>query len=412
MSLFRKEHTGGATYDGQGKERKGLIDVIKYNGEEEDIVWKFPYENITTGAQLIVNQSQEAIFLKGGAVCDVFGQGTHTLSANNIPILQKLINLPFGGRTPFTAEVWYISKTIRRNLKFGTPAFTIIDPLYDIPVQVSAAGEYGIQVTDSEALMAQIIGTLHSFTTDDLIEQFRVMIVRKLTSCISGYLKKQQVSVVEINAEVNDISLYTGNAIREEFAQYGIRITNFDLLPITFDRDEENIRRIIESQALASSKKFEARGVVAEAQGLAAKRQIEGYSYQQERQFDVLEGAAQNEGNSGQMMGAGMGLGMGFGIGGVFGQQMSQMGGVMNTQPAQAPPPPPPPLAVSYHVLVNNVQQGPLDIPALQQMIQGGQITRDSYVWKAGMAQWEKAGECPELQPLFAAVPPPPPPVS
>jgi membrane protease subunit (stomatin/prohibitin family) len=70
------------------------------------------------GAQLIVNESQEALFFKGGKALDVFGPGTHTLSSSNVPILQKLINLPFGGQTPFTAEVWFVNKTVKRNLKW------------------------------------------------------------------------------------------------------------------------------------------------------------------------------------------------------------------------------------------------------------------------------------------------------
>jgi membrane protease subunit (stomatin/prohibitin family) len=162
MSLFNKNRTDGATFDGQGEERKGLIDRIEYNGKADELVWKFPYNNISTAAQLVVNQSQEAIFVKGGAFCDVLGAGTHTLSANNIPVLQKLINLPFGGRTPFTAEVWYVSKTVRRNLKFGTPApIELLDPLYNVSVPVRSFGDFGIQITDSSAFMQQMVGTLH-----------------------------------------------------------------------------------------------------------------------------------------------------------------------------------------------------------------------------------------------------------
>lgn len=94
MGFFNKQRTDGRTYDGQGEERKGFIDRISFNGEAEDIVWKFPYDNLSIGTQLIVNHSQEAIFLRGGAVCDIFGEGTHTLSTNNIPVLQKLIIYP------------------------------------------------------------------------------------------------------------------------------------------------------------------------------------------------------------------------------------------------------------------------------------------------------------------------------
>jgi membrane protease subunit (stomatin/prohibitin family) len=394
MSLFNRERSDGMTYDGQGEERKGLIDVIKYNGEADELVWKFPYENISTAAQLVVNQSQEAVFIKGGAVCDIFGPGTKTLSANNIPVLQKLINLPFGGKTPFTAEVWYVSKTVRRNLKFGTPApVELLDPLYNVAVPVRSFGEFGVQVTDSSAFLTQMVGTLHLFTTEDIIEQFKSLIARKLSACISKFIVRQKVTVVEIGAYLDEISNFVRDAINEEFAQYGLRITNFDVASVNFDKEDPNVQKILDSQSEA------------------AKRRMEGYSYQQERQFDVMQGAAQNEGGAGQMMGAGMGLGMGFGIGGMFGQQMGNMANVMNPQAQQAQPvPPAPPVAVQYHVLINNVQQGPYDLTVLQQMTQNGQLTRQTYVWKTGMAQWDKAENCADLQSLFGAVPPPPPP--
>jgi len=398
MGIFNKERTDGQTFDGQGEERKGMIDVIKYNGEPDDLVWKFPFDNLSIGAQLIVNQSQEAIFYKGGAACDVFGPGTHTLSANNIPILRKLINLPFGGRTPFTAEVWYVNKIVRRNLKFGTPvAIDLLDPLYNVSVPVRSFGEYGIQITDSSAFITQMVGTLHLTTTDDVIDQFKSFVIRKLSSCISKFVIQKEITVVKIGAYLDDISIFIRDAINEEFATYGIRITNFDVASINFDKEDPNVLKILDSQSEA------------------AKRRMEGYTYQQERQFDIMESAAGNEGSAGQMMGAGMGLGMGVGVGSAFGQQMNNVAGIMNNQPTQqpqqtSPTPPPPPMPVSFHVLVNNAQQGPYDIVQLGQLVANGQLTSETYVWKAGMAQWDKAANCPEIRHLFGAVPPPPPP--
>ncbi len=171
MGIFNRKRTDGMTFDGQGDDRRGFIDVIQFNGSPDDIVWKFPYNNISTAAQLVVNQSQEAVFLKDGEVADIFGPGTKTLSANNIPILQKLINLPFGENTPFVAEVWYVSKTVRRNLKFGTERpVDIWDPLIQNSVPVRAFGQYGVRIADSAAFLREMVGTLHLFTTDDIIE--------------------------------------------------------------------------------------------------------------------------------------------------------------------------------------------------------------------------------------------------
>ena len=180
MGFFNKLRTDGATYDGQGEERRGFIDVIQYNGKPDDLIWKFPYNNLSIGAQLIVNKSQEAIFVKGGAVCDVFGEGTHTLSSKNLPLLDKLINLPFGGKSPFVAEVWFVNKVVRRGLRFGTPTpIRVVDPRYaaaEMAIPVRAHGDFSIKVTDSLLLLNEFVGTQHLFTTDDFVEKFLCMV--------------------------------------------------------------------------------------------------------------------------------------------------------------------------------------------------------------------------------------------
>ena len=347
MGFFNRKRTDGATFDGQGDERRGFIDVIQYNGKPDDLVWKFPYNNISTASQLIVNQSQEAIFLKGGEIADIFGPGTKTLSANNIPILQKLINLPFGGDTPFVAEVWFVSKTVRRNLKFGTERpIDIWDPLIQNSVPVRAFGQYGIRISDSAAFLREMVGTLHLFTTEDIIAQFRSDIVQALSERISNFMTDEQVSVVTINGKLSAVSGYIQNQVNEEFSRYGLEVTNLKVENINYDKNDPQVARILEGYAKAK------------------ERAVQGYTYQQERQFDILESAAGNEGTAGATMGAGMGLGMGVGIGGAFNTQFTAIAGQsMGQAAAQGPAaPPPPPGAtpdVSFHVSVNGCQYGP-----------------------------------------------------
>ena len=118
-----------------------IVEVVKYNGKPDVLAWKYPNEELGTWTQLIVNESQEAVLVKGGKVFDVFGSGRHTLETANIPILNKIINLPFGGRSPFTAEVWYINKGYNLDIKWGTPSpVQIQDPKYGIFVPVRANG--------------------------------------------------------------------------------------------------------------------------------------------------------------------------------------------------------------------------------------------------------------------------------
>ncbi len=395
MGHFNRKRTDGATFDGQGDERRGFIDVIQFNGMAEDLVWKFPYNNISTASKLVVNQSQEAVFLKGGDVADIFGPGTKTLSANNIPIFQKLINLPFGGNTPFVAEVWFVSKTVRRNLKFGTERpIDVWDPMIQNSVPVRAFGQYGVRIADSATFMREMVGTLHLFTTDDIIKQFRSDIVQALSERITNFLTEEGVSVVAINSKLSAVSKFVQEQVSEEFQRYGIEMTNLTVENINYDRNDPQVARILEGYAKAR------------------ERAVQGFTYQQERQFDIMERAAGNEGTAGTAMGAGMGLGLGVGLGGAFNSQMRNIANQAmgsdtsgSAMPAGASAPPPLPgaaPAITFHVSVNGQQYGPYDLATLQQMVANGQITPATFVWRHGMAQWLAASQCPELAGLFA----------
>ena len=385
MRLFRKDRTDGTTYDGQGEERPGFIDRIKYNSEEDELVWKFPHDNLSVGTQLIVNQSQEAVFVKGGMARDLFTAGTHTLSANNIPLLQKLINIPFGGNTPFTAEVWFINKTAKRGLKWGsaTPV-TVFDPFYKLELQIGVAGEFGIRITDSVEFITEIVGTHSLTTTDNIITNFRALINRKLSTLINNYVSGDKLDFSLLAGKTEETSGFIRDQIAGELGRYGVEVVQFD------------VERIvpIENEQLTQAR---------EIQRELTRQQRLGYTYQQERSFDVMETAAGNEGSAGQVMGAGMGLGMGVGVGGAFGSQMGDMAGQMG----KAAPILPPPLD-TFHIIVDNVQQGPYDIDALAGIAKRGGLTPDTYVWKPGMDEWRKASDCRELQTLLGNTLPPP----
>lgn len=394
MGLFNKTRTDGQTYDGQGEDRQGLIDVVQYNGESDDILWRFPYDNLSTKTQLVVQEGQEALFLVGGQFADTMPSGTHTLSANNIPILQSLVNLPFGGNSPFKASVIYINTVTRVN-EWGTNGlFSLYDNFYDEQVNVGAYGSCGLRITDSVAFVREYSGTLHLVTAFEFQEKFSSTISQYIKPAIIKAFDALQLSVMKMNAYLIEISEQVQKELNRYFEKYGITIVDFNIAAINADEDDPNYIAMLESQARKR------------------KREREGYDYHTERQLDIMEGAAKNEGASGQMMGAGMGMGMGFGIGGAFGAQMGQMADVMNKQPQQqqqaAAVPPPPPSPVAYHVLINNVQQGPYDMATLAQMAQQGTLVRSTHVWKNGMPQWATAGECPDLASLFNTPPPPP----
>ena len=114
-----------------------LIDVVKWDMTEGEFCFKFPSDGLKIGTQLVVYPTQTAFFVKGGAICDEFTEGTYTIKTENIPILNKLINIPFGGDTPFKAEVWFINQVAKLDLQWGTPhPIQLEDPKYKIIVPV------------------------------------------------------------------------------------------------------------------------------------------------------------------------------------------------------------------------------------------------------------------------------------
>ena len=144
-----------------------LIDVVQWDNKQGEIIHRFPEGAISMGAQLIVMEHQEAIFFKEGRALDSFSAGRHTLKSGNIPILEKLVNLPFGGKTPFPAEVYFLNKSEIPNLKWGTKQpIQLLDPLYNIAIPVRAFGNYSIRIDDSKSLLMMAIGTWKAFTTD------------------------------------------------------------------------------------------------------------------------------------------------------------------------------------------------------------------------------------------------------
>lgn len=292
-----------------------LVDVIKYDGTPNVFAWKHPNSELGTWTQLIVNETQEAVLYKGGQSLDLFGAGRHTLDTANIPILSKLINLPFGGKSPFSAEVWFINKVNALDIKWGTPTpIQIQDPKYNVFIPLRAFGQFGIKIQDSKMFLNKLVGTLPTFNADDILKYFRGVYLTKVKDDLSGYLIKKRISILEINAYINEISENLKDRISPTFEEYGIELVNFYVNDISVPENDESVKKL----KTALSKK--------------AEMDIVGYSYTQERSFDTLEGAAKNEGsNAAQFMGAGIGLGMGMGLGGNIGQSFGNMANNINT---------------------------------------------------------------------------------
>lgn len=299
-----------------------LIDVVKYDGTPNVFAWKYPNCALGTWTQLIVNETQEAVLYKGGQSLDLFGPGRHTLSTANIPLLSKLINLPFGGKSPFTAEVWYVNKFNVLDIKWGTPTpIQLQDPKYNVFIPIRAFGQFGIRIKDTKMFLNRLVGTLPTFQSEEILKYFRGVYLTKVKDDISGYLIKKRISVLEINAYISEISENLEERIAPTFDKFGIELVNFYVNDISVPENDDAVAKL--KKALAKR----------------AEMDIVGYNYTQERSFDTIESAAKNESsNSAQFMGVGMGLGMGLGIGGNMGQAFGNAASNINTVPTKECP--------------------------------------------------------------------------
>ena len=275
-----------------------VIDLVKWNAPPDTIVWRFPADNLSTSTQLIVNESQEAFLVRGGVYEGPFGAGRHTLSTENLPLLRGLIGLPFGGRTPFTAEVWYVNKVHNLDIKWGTPdPIQLQDPKFGILISVRAFGQYGIQIDNSLKFLNKLIGTASIADQSFVARYLNGALIPEIKVAISSAIISDGVSVLELAPRLIELSKKIRDAILPAASEYGIAIPQFNVHSINVPDDDPALQKLKGALAMRS------------------EIQILGTNYQQMRSFDVLQDAAKNEGATGALLGAGVGAGLGFGLG-------------------------------------------------------------------------------------------------
>lgn len=363
-----------------------LIDVVKCRMRDNELCLKFPSENLRLGTQLVVYPSQVAFFVRGGEIYDQFGTGTYTLSSNNIPLLNKIINLPFSGDSPFQAEVWFINLTSKLDMKWGTPApIQLEDPKYHIIIPVRAFGQYGLKVKDPKTFLKTLIGNMPSFYADKVDSYFKGKIISQLSEAIARKLSDEGMSVLDVNARLMDMSEFCNDAINKYFSRYGLTLQEFSIESISVPQDDPSLVKLKEAKALAASINATGKDI-----------------YQMGRSFDVLGIAANNKGTGGQVLGMGVGVGVGSGISSHLG---NMVGNTINANPVM-----PPPLSqqTTYYVYLHGQQIAIQNINDIVQYIKYGTMNAETLVWKAGMPQWLPAIQIPELSGLFLGQTPPP----
>lgn len=355
-----------------------FIDVISWLDDTRDtMVWRFERRGnaIKYGAKLTVREGQAAVFVHEGQLADVFGPGLYMLETNNMPIMTTLQHWDHGFDSPFKSEVYFVNTTRFNDQKWGTKnPIMARDPEFG-PVRLRAFGSYSMRVADPGKFLKEIVGTDGEFTSDEVSNQIRNVIVQEA----SQVLAKSGIPVLDMAGNTGDLGRIITQAIAPKIAEYGLAIPEFYIENISLP---EEVEKVLDKRT---------------SMGIAGD--LTKYM-----QFNAAEALDNPGSGAGAMMGAGMAAGMG--------AAMAQNAGPWGAAPAAAaapPPPPPPPAAKAWHVAENGATKGPFTEADLSAMAASGGLTRASMVWAAGQDGWKPAADT-ELARLFAMVPPPPPP--
>ena len=269
-----------------------IADLIKYEGDNSTFIWKHPCEDFNSMTQLVVHESQEAIFFMNGQALDLFGAGRYTLETENIPMIGRILNRLTGkNETPFHCEVYFVNKAIQMALKWGTDSkVRYIDPESGIPLELGASGAMNMQVSDSRKLLIKLVGTMNGIKweseggnlTKSVQNCFRPVISTAVKTTLSSVIKAQGINILEVDEHLNEIGNVLHQRILPEFEEYGITIPQFYLTTVVLPEDDPNFRRIRELFTISLQKRMihaeadvRTAKVQAEAEVTAAARQVE-----------------------------------------------------------------------------------------------------------------------------------------
>jgi membrane protease subunit (stomatin/prohibitin family) len=226
-----------------------LIDVIQHPSERSDeIVFRVPQQGageFKFGSQLIVREGQAAVFYRDGKALDVFGPGRHTLSTNNLPLLTGIMGVPFGGMTPFTAEVYFVSLREFSDLRWGTAQPVVFRDTDFGMVRLRAFGGYSMRVGDPQLFVQQVVGSRGAYTTGLIEDYLRGVIVNEFNDMLGAV----HTTLLDLPGQSSELAAAMRNALGDDFRRIGLDITSFQIVAITPPEDVQ--RRVDERTSMS-----------------------------------------------------------------------------------------------------------------------------------------------------------------
>lgn len=445
MGLFNKKNEGG------------LMDVIRCD-EKEYLIWKWrpAGEEVNTtkkenairyGSSLRVKDGEVAVFVypgENGNQDFIEGPFDQTIKTGNFPVLSSIVGAAFGGSSPFQAEIYFINLAGLIQTSFAVPYFDIADPRFlDYSVPVAVRGDIRFKITDYKEFIK--LHRLINFDLEDFKSQIQSAVTKYVKSVVANIPSEKGIPVIQLERKLTEINDVVEESLKKRLQnEFGVTVSSVDIEDIDIDKTSDGYNQLkavtqdvttqtIQRQTNANLTNME-ETLRIQREGMAQAQRLQNETanlsaFQLEKQAEVgVEGAkafGQMGANGAGNLNLGGGLGMnpagmmaGMAMGSAIGQNMAGMvGGMMKGMNQQLPPQannvPPVPGNDSYHLAVNGTATGPYTLSVLLTMAANGQFTKESLVWKSGMANWQAAGSIPELAGLFAgsvpSVPPVPP---
>lgn len=352
---------------------KTILEVIKFEGNNHLLVWKHPAEDFNTHSKLVVREGQVAVLFCNGKVADVFDKaGRYDLHTGNIPILRKILELPYGGVSSFHCQVYFVNLVEAMDIKWGLPSrATWLDPVYGIKLNIGARGNLSIRVENAKDMLIQLVGSETELTAEGLTRYFRDLMTMRIKAYLSQVVRNQSISVFDMDANIECISQAIKEKMAADYADYGFRLRMFSISEFVYPEDNPDYIRLLAAiserttgvteaetariQATIAAR-ASAESEIIRSQGRAAALAALGTDHVKERQLDIAENMSLNEtmnqysGMAGSMamMAGSMNLGvqaataMSNAMNAVPSGQMGvnpymQQFGIQNPQPATAP---------------------------------------------------------------------------
>lgn len=281
--------------------KKNLLKVIEWKDDTKNtVVYRFPVQDryaIMTGSTLVVRESQVAMFVYKGKVADVFEPGTYKLTTENIPFISKILALPTAFELPVQAEVYYVNTKQFTGQKWGTQnPIAMRDKDFGM-VRLRGYGIYSFRVTDAKKFMTEMFGTNNVYTTADVAEQMRPMVIQSITDTIA----ESKISLLDLAANYKEFGASVLKTSEEEFGQYGLKLEKLVVENLSMPEEVE--------KALDERSKL---GIMEDKMG----------TYTQMQAASAMRDAAKNP-NGNNLAGLGVGLGVAGTMGQVFGNALN-----------------------------------------------------------------------------------------